>query len=201
MAARVVCVASARGGSGRTTLAAAFGAFLAASGRRVLPERHRAEYDYVFLDAPAGTGARVAIDLSDDVVIVSEPGPMAAAGVERLRALLPDERRTRVLVNKAPHEHAGRCRGSPMRERARLLRVGVVRSVAVFVVCFALALAFSLAVTAPHVGLRVAGYIGFAVLLVLAFVSRRFVLMRGAIEENDRAIAELEGRRADHPED
>lgn len=26
---------------------------------------------------------------------------MAAAGVERLRALLPDERRTRVLVNKA----------------------------------------------------------------------------------------------------
>lgn len=318
MGARVFCVASARGGAGKTTLVAAFGVFLASLGKRVLlvdadpatrglsllyartaeqsvvplragldllpapdtevrvedhraallrcVDRHRAGYDYIFLDAQAGVGefTQAAIDpgVSDEVIIVSEHDPASAAGVERLRALCPGEPgRTRVLLNKAPQEardlpeHLGqvpwtadvvraharrelaldlqegneftvavartlsallesdeparwldehprevqdvdRELDARRRERTRLLRVGVVRSVAVFVVSFVLALALSLAVAAPGTWLRVTGYVGFAVLLVLAFATRRFLVMRDALEENDRAITELESRRA-----
>lgn len=69
--------------------------------------RYREEFDFIFLDAQAGSDAfaQVAIseEVSDQVVIVSEYDPMSAAGVERLKALFPDSltyRRTWVLLNK-----------------------------------------------------------------------------------------------------
>ncbi|MBR7831857.1 ParA family protein [Actinospica durhamensis] len=186
MSAKVYCMASAKGGSGKTILVAAFGTFLASMGKRVLmidtdaatngltllylnqivearddasavePPRglfeydrfgfftteissrldvlpatygfqntedvpleayraalyaavreYRETYDYIFLDAQAGSDeyAAVAISesVSDRVVIVSEYDPMSAAGVERLKALFREDmqyHRTWVLLNK-----------------------------------------------------------------------------------------------------
>lgn len=184
---RVFCMASAKGGSGKTVLSATFGSLLASMGKRVLlvdtdaatnglslfylnsivealestqetmygvfeklPEgrsvpnvieiapsldllpatyrfrnseampivefarairravkRMRGRYDYVFLDAQAGSDefAEVAMnqEISDRVVIVSEYDPMSAAGVERLKALFPaslEYQRMWILLNK-----------------------------------------------------------------------------------------------------
>ena len=68
---------------------------------------YRETYDYIFLDAEAGSDefAAVAISegVSDRVVIVSEYDPMSAAGMERLKAISRDDmqyHRTWVLLNK-----------------------------------------------------------------------------------------------------
>jgi MinD-like ATPase involved in chromosome partitioning or flagellar assembly len=65
------------------------------------------QFDYVFLDAQAGsdTYSQIAMnkDISHEVVIVSEYDPLSAAGVERLKAMLRDDllySRTWVLLNK-----------------------------------------------------------------------------------------------------
>lgn len=65
------------------------------------------EYDYIFLDAQAGSDnyAHVAMrkDISNEVVIVSEYDPLSAAGIERLKALFREDltyNRTWVLLNK-----------------------------------------------------------------------------------------------------
>jgi cellulose biosynthesis protein BcsQ len=185
MKARVVCLASAKGGSGKTMLTATFANFLADLGLRVLMidtdaatnglslfylkniveaeqgavrprglfeltsasaepavtrvrenldllpatygfrntestpvgeytealastvEKLRESYDFIFLDAQAGSDeyAQVAVSarLSDQVIIVSEYDPMSAAGVERLKALFGEDLgyfRTWVLLNK-----------------------------------------------------------------------------------------------------
>ncbi len=64
-------------------------------------------FDYIFLDAQAGTDGysqvAMSIDIANEVVIVSEYDPLSAAGVERLKALLRDEllyERTWMLLNK-----------------------------------------------------------------------------------------------------
>lgn len=64
-------------------------------------------YDYILLDAQAGTDicSRVAMskDISDEVIIVTEYDPLSAAGVERLKATMRealDPMRTWVLINK-----------------------------------------------------------------------------------------------------
>jgi cellulose biosynthesis protein BcsQ len=65
------------------------------------------DYDYIFLDAQAGSDnyAHVAMrkDVSNEVVIVSEYDPLSAAGIERLKALFREDltyNRTWVLLNK-----------------------------------------------------------------------------------------------------
>jgi cellulose biosynthesis protein BcsQ len=67
----------------------------------------RNEFDFVFLDAQAGSDvfahAAMKEDVSDKVVIVSEYDPLSAAGVERLKALFADDlsyQRVWVLLNK-----------------------------------------------------------------------------------------------------
>ena len=189
MSARVFCMASSKGGSGKTVLTATFGAFLSAIGKSVLlvdtdastngltllhlkevlmgaelaigqgrkpkgtyeitaldwePEivklasgAHlvpaayaftntdlkseetygaalermmvdaRDSYDFIFVDAQAGSDsfAHIAMSkrVSDEVIIVSEYDPMSAAGVERLKALFREDLtyvRTWVLLNK-----------------------------------------------------------------------------------------------------
>lgn len=67
----------------------------------------RENYDYIFLDAQAGSDnyAAVAInrDISDEVIIVSEYDPLSAAGVERLKGIFREDLtyvRTWVLLNK-----------------------------------------------------------------------------------------------------
>jgi len=64
-------------------------------------------FDYVLLDAQAGTDevSRIAMsqDVSNEVVIVSEYDPLSAAGVERMKAVLREDliyARTWVLLNK-----------------------------------------------------------------------------------------------------
>ena len=193
MAAKTYCLASAKGGSGKTMICASFAAFLAGIGKRVLMidvdlathgltllylnevNQHRENctsegpcglfdrggwsaerdivhlpnqvdfipatfhfgfecvgdmdippddlmwwidaaksgYDYVFLDAQAGTDiySRLAMSriASDEVVIVSEYDPLSAAGVERLKGIMRDElvySRTWVLINKILPEFA-----------------------------------------------------------------------------------------------
>jgi cellulose biosynthesis protein BcsQ len=186
MRATVISMASAKGGSGKTSITAAFGTILASLGRRVLmvdtdaatnglslffiknindeiadPDhtpiglfeatdpnaelhaieisenfsllpatygfrntestdplkykqvlisliaRQRNKFDFIFVDAQAGSDefAEIAVseDVSDQVVIVSEYDPISAAGVERLKALFRESltyRRTWVLLNK-----------------------------------------------------------------------------------------------------
>ena len=65
------------------------------------------KFDYILFDAQAGISAasRAAMspDISDTVILVSEYDPMSNAGVERLKARLPDELdvgRTWILLNK-----------------------------------------------------------------------------------------------------
>jgi MinD-like ATPase involved in chromosome partitioning or flagellar assembly len=67
----------------------------------------RETYDYIIIDAQAGSDAfaRVAMSrrISDEVVIVTEYDPMSAAGVERLKGLFREDLtydRTWVLLNK-----------------------------------------------------------------------------------------------------
>ncbi|MCX7098254.1 MAG: ParA family protein [Methylococcales bacterium] len=67
----------------------------------------RQMYDYIFVDAQAGSDiyAQIAMShaISDEVVIVSEYDPMSAAGVERLKGLFHDDltpMRTWMLLNK-----------------------------------------------------------------------------------------------------
>jgi cellulose biosynthesis protein BcsQ len=185
MSAQVICIASPKGGAGKTVLTATFGAFLVALGKRVLlvdtdaatngltllylrevmdhreaeqqeapagvydpPELSvsaiplatgadlvpatyrlvntedvpiedlrsrltsliaitRPQYDFIFLDAQAGSDPVASLsmsrEISDTVVIVSEYDPLSAAGVERLKALFRDDlsyERTWVLLNK-----------------------------------------------------------------------------------------------------
>jgi len=73
----------------------------------------RSEYDYVLLDAQAGSDfcASVAMrkSISDLVVLVAEYDPMSAAGIERLKGLLRDDltySRTWILLNKILPEFA-----------------------------------------------------------------------------------------------
>lgn len=186
---KIICMASAKGGSGKTTLTATFASFLATLGKKVLmidtdaatngltlfylkevqlqnevaignnrkpcgiyelascddsaeiitlkngvflipstysfinteniqPEVYkpplektlmlaRESYDYIFLDAQAGSDhfAHISMSkgISDEVIIVSEYDPMSAAGVERLKGLFREDltyNRTWVLLNK-----------------------------------------------------------------------------------------------------
>lgn len=65
----------------------------------------RDRYDFVILDAQAGTDlfAAEAINLAEDVVIVSEYDPISAEGVERLKQIFGrdlDPSRTWILFNK-----------------------------------------------------------------------------------------------------
>lgn len=191
MAANVICFASSKGGSGKTTITATLGTFLRETGKRVLmidcdegthgltlmylsevndhrkmsnlpvsgifdtndewppelverslielskglfflPARHSFtetsflsdansfgqnleavlhysidKFDYILLDAQAGisSASRLVMSpsLSDSVILVSEYDPMSNAGIERLKARLPDELdvgRTWILLNK-----------------------------------------------------------------------------------------------------
>jgi cellulose biosynthesis protein BcsQ len=74
---------------------------------RELVSRYRSDFDFIFLDAQAGSDefaeAAISQDVSDQVIIVSEYDPMSAAGVERLKAIFPSDlgfQRTWVLLNK-----------------------------------------------------------------------------------------------------
>ena len=67
----------------------------------------RPSYDYIFLDAQAGSDAysRLVMNtrISDEVIIVSEYDPLSAAGVERLKQVVGDAlsyQRTWILLNK-----------------------------------------------------------------------------------------------------
>jgi cellulose biosynthesis protein BcsQ len=68
---------------------------------------YRNEYDYIFIDAQAGSDyfASIAIskNISDEVIIVSEYDPLSAAGVERLKGIFREDltyNRTWYLLNK-----------------------------------------------------------------------------------------------------
>jgi cellulose biosynthesis protein BcsQ len=189
MRCKIFCMASAKGGAGKTVLAATFGAFLASLGKRVLlvdtdattngltllyseeaaaagaearrdgrqplgtfelataesiPEivplstgthlipatygtsntdlvaidpyrkalarmlsQVKDSYDFVLLDAQAGSDpvAQISMseDVSDEVILVSEYDPISAVGVDRLKALFWNElnpKRTRILINQ-----------------------------------------------------------------------------------------------------
>lgn len=74
---------------------------------RKLVEELQGKFDYILIDAQAGTdtasAAAVGLDVCDEVIIVSEFDPLSTAGIERMKALLPDELtfgRTRILLNK-----------------------------------------------------------------------------------------------------
>lgn len=74
---------------------------------RVATEAWRETFDYVFLDAQAGSDgfAHGAMQkgTSDQVILVSEYDPLSAAGVERLKALFADDltyERIWILLNK-----------------------------------------------------------------------------------------------------
>lgn len=74
-------------------------------------DNFRSEYDYIFLDAQAGADifAQVAVDASDEIVIVSEYDPMSALGVDRLRYLFRKklgEKPEWILFNKILPEFA-----------------------------------------------------------------------------------------------
>lgn len=65
------------------------------------------KFDYIFFDAQAGADrfAKIVMspNISDEAIIVSEYDPLSAAGVERLKGLLPEELnyyRTWILINK-----------------------------------------------------------------------------------------------------
>ena len=67
----------------------------------------RGSYDYIFIDAQAGSDefAKIAIskDISDEVIIITEYDPVSSAGVERMKALLREDLtyvRTWILINK-----------------------------------------------------------------------------------------------------
>lgn len=65
----------------------------------------RDKYDYIILDAQAGSDiyAKIAIENADKIVIVSEYDPISAEGVDRLRHLFPEALsydKTWILFNK-----------------------------------------------------------------------------------------------------
>jgi cellulose biosynthesis protein BcsQ len=67
----------------------------------------RSEYDFIFLDAQAGSDLfayeAMSRKISDEVIIVSEYDPLSAAGIERLKSLFNKDLtydRTWVLLNK-----------------------------------------------------------------------------------------------------
>ncbi len=71
------------------------------------------KFDYIFFDAQAGSDrfAKIAMNpnITDEVIIVSEYDPLSAAGLERLKGLLPEELnyyRTWILINKILPEFA-----------------------------------------------------------------------------------------------
>jgi MinD-like ATPase involved in chromosome partitioning or flagellar assembly len=77
------------------------------SALRAMLRHYDERYDYIFLDAQAGSDAFAHIamlpTISDEVVVVSEYDPLSAAGVERLKALFADAlqyTRTWILLNK-----------------------------------------------------------------------------------------------------
>jgi cellulose biosynthesis protein BcsQ len=70
-------------------------------------ESWRGEFDFVFLDAQAGSDefahGAMRQTVSDKVILVTEYDPLSAAGVERMKALFPQDLtydRTWVLLNK-----------------------------------------------------------------------------------------------------
>lgn len=74
---------------------------------RTTTQHWRERFDFVFLDAQAGSDAfahgAMRRDISDQVILVSEYDPLSAAGVERLKALFPEDlsyERTWILLNK-----------------------------------------------------------------------------------------------------
>jgi hypothetical protein len=75
--------------------------------------RYREEFDYILLDAQAGSDAIAKIamsrDVSDEVILVTEYDPLSAAGLDRLKGLFSDDlsyERTWILVNKLLPEFA-----------------------------------------------------------------------------------------------
>lgn len=71
----------------------------------------RDKYNYIILDAQAGTGiyAQIAMENADETVIVSEYDPVSAEGVERLKRLFPGAlplNKTWILFNKILPEFA-----------------------------------------------------------------------------------------------
>ena len=73
----------------------------------------REQYDFILLDAQAGSDkySKLAMnkDVSDEVIIVSEYDPLSAAGIERLKQVIGDDldyTRTWVLLNKILPEFA-----------------------------------------------------------------------------------------------
>lgn len=73
----------------------------------------RDKYDYILIDAQAGSDAMARASMSrrvsDEVIIVTEYDPMSAAGVERLKALIREDltyERTWILLNKILPEFA-----------------------------------------------------------------------------------------------
>jgi len=63
------------------------------------------KYDYVLIDAQAGSDiySQIAIEMADEIVIVSEYDPVSVEGVERLKRLFPEALtpdRTWILFNK-----------------------------------------------------------------------------------------------------
>jgi septum site-determining protein MinD len=76
-------------------------------------KKSREDYDYILLDAQAGSDPYACIAMSkrvsDVVVLVAEYDPMSAAGLERLKGLLRDDltySRTWILLNKILPEFA-----------------------------------------------------------------------------------------------
>lgn len=76
---------------------------------RLLNIIHQAKdhFDFILIDAQAGTDTASATAISrqicDEVIIVSEFDPLSTAGVERMKALFPDDlafERTKILLNK-----------------------------------------------------------------------------------------------------
>lgn len=70
-------------------------------------DQSKYSYDYIFLDAQAGSDAisRAAMskEISDQVIIVSEYDPLSAAGIERLKSVVGEDLmfdRTWILLNK-----------------------------------------------------------------------------------------------------
>lgn len=74
---------------------------------RVAARQWREEFDFVFLDAQAGSDGfaygAMRKEVSDQVILVSEYDPLSAAGIERLKALFAEDlsyERIWILLNK-----------------------------------------------------------------------------------------------------
>jgi hypothetical protein len=79
-------------------------------------------YDYIFLDAQAGSDiyAEIPISVADEAIIVSEYDPVSFAGVDRLKTIfakiMPYEKRW-ILYNKVLPEFAKKVGGTRVLER------------------------------------------------------------------------------------